>query len=165
MSDLVNASASGVLTDPPVTRPVFGIVFTLNGVDVPISTADLADIKTKGFSFTLPQPVPLGSPNDFLAWIDTTFNTTLKQTLEDAQANLPEAIAEMVASLMNVSITIEEAGVQVPAKPDGGEQGPTLYNIVISATFPGDGFPLIPGSDLLKIKGGVAGATNMPVAA
>jgi hypothetical protein len=133
--------------------PIFGVTLDLNGHEVPIST-DTVD-PSKGFEFELTKPVTIGSPADFLTWIDETFGTTLKKTL-DPNA-LPKAIADVVNKLLNVEIGVLRAHIKVPAKdsPDSPK-----FTIVFSATFPGEGLPLIPGSKLLMLKGGVAGATN-----
>ena len=97
----------------------------------------------------------IGSPADFIQWIDDTFGTDLKDKLDPN--NLPEAIANVVKELLNLEIGVDVAKVIVPPK-DSSES--VKFAIVMSVTFPGDGIPLIPG--LLTLKGGVAGATNDP---
>jgi hypothetical protein len=146
---LVTAGAA-----PPIT-PIFGVVIELNGTPVPISS-DSVD-PTKGFSFTLPEPVDIGTPSDFLGWVDTTFGTDLKKTLDPS--GLPTPIADLVSKLLNVDISVEQASINVPPK---GSADSVTFTIALAATFPGAGIQLIPGSNVLTLKGGVAGATNQP---
>lgn len=114
---------------------------------------------TKGFEFELTNPVTLGTPDDFLKWISDTFKIVppLNETLKPD--DLPGPIADVVKSLLNVEIGIIKAHVKVPPK---GSQKPVGFTLVFSATFPGEGLPLIPGTEILMLKGGVAGATNEP---
>lgn len=142
--------------DTPQVSPIFGVTLELNKQIVPIST-DSVD-PSKGFEFGLTEPVKLGSPADFLKWIDDTFGTSLKTILKpDA---LPGPIAEVVNKLLKVEIGVLKAHVKVPPK---GSTDSTQFTLVFSAVFPGEGLPLIPG--VLMLKGGVAGATNETVTA
>ena len=142
--------------ETPKVSPIFGVTLELNKQIVPIST-DSVD-PSKGFEFGLTEPVKLGSPADFLKWIDDTFGTSLKTVLDlDA---LPGAIADVVKELFNVEIGVLKAHIKVPPK---GSTDSTQFTLVFSAVFPGEGVPLIPG--VLMLKGGVAGATNETVTA
>lgn len=139
----------------PKVTPIFGVTLEFSGQEIPIST-DTVD-PAKGFEFELTHPVTLGTPDDFLKWISTTFgiDPPLDQTLDPTK--LPEPIAEVLAKLKAVEIGVIKAHVMVPPKDSTASTG---FTLIFSATFPGDGLPLIPGSNLLMLKGGVAGATN-----
>lgn len=149
------AAADPVANGP---SPIFGVNLTLNGTPVPIVADSLADIRKNGFKFELPQPVYLGTPDDFIAWIDSTFSVDLASILNPE--NLPGPIKDVVEKLLKVEITIVEAKVSVPGVEDTA--GVTTYKLLISAKFPGDGIPLIPGSTVLMLNGGSAGVISNP---
>jgi hypothetical protein len=152
-SDQTTAVAATTTTS---VTPIFGVVLVLNGQQVPISGI-IGDIQTKGFKFNLPQPVTIGSPADFLGWLDQTFGTTLKTTLNPA--NLPAPLANLVNQLLNLEISVIKADINIP--PQSSTDSVT-YTIELSAAFSGNGIQLIPGSNVLLLQGGVAGVTNDP---
>ncbi len=144
------AKAAG---DGPQVKPIFGVTLELLDQEIPISTDSVNP--DDGFEFGLTNPVTLGTPDDFLKWVSDTFNIAppLNETLDPSK--LPGPIADLLNGIKKVEIGIIQAHVKVPPK---GSQDPVGFTLIFSATFPGDGLPLIPG--VLTLKGCVAGASN-----
>ena len=145
------ALANGDANKP---RPILGVTLELNNKEVLISTENIDP--SKGFEFGLTEPVPLGSPGDFLDWISKTFNIkpSLKDTLNPDK--LPDPIKKLLDEIINAEITVVKAHIKVPPKGTDAAAN-TKYTLKFSATMH-DGIDLIP--NVLKLKGGVLGVTN-----
>jgi hypothetical protein len=135
----------------PTNQVVFGITFNLNNTLVPISSDDVANVKTNGIEMTLPGPTVIGTIADFVTWFNGQFKTVQLPAASDFPPPL-NTIFDKIASLV---WTVNAAHVKVPPSTS---QDPILYTLTISAAWTGTGIPLIPG--VLSIQGGVFGVTN-----
>lgn len=133
---------------------VFGIVIDVNGTEVPISTDQIGDYINKGFDFSLPQPVHLGSFDDLFTWLQTNFGVTVPPA-----SNLPSPLSDMVAAITSLEFTVEQLAFHIPGKNNTGDK--VTYKLRIAGSW-NQAKPIIPGVNVLKLKGGVFGVTNMP---
>jgi hypothetical protein len=133
----------------------FGMVFEINGTPVPISTADIAQIKKKGVQFELSSPVVLGSFKDLIDWLDKTFSVSFPM---DTKIKWLDDIVSKVAE-MEFKVTVFKLDVPGTERPDAA----TRFALEIAGQFPGE--PLvIQGFEFLAVRGGVFGVTNIPPA-
>ena len=153
-AELPIQSGAAVVTagagDAPVNQIVFGITFNLNDTLVPISTDDLANIKANGIELALPSPTTIGTIKDFITW----FNNQFKVTLPDA-SSFPPPLNTIFDKITSLVWTVNAAHVKVPPS---GSPDPTLYTLMITAEWIGEGIVLIP--NVLSIQGAVFGVTN-----
>jgi hypothetical protein len=142
----------------PKTKLVFGLVFDLRGTLIPVSTANLEEAKKEGVEFTLPEPVNLGSFEDFSEWFNTQFKVEIPKA-----GTLPEPLGKILTKLESLEVTVTRAHIKVPGEPEEGkEKEATLYTIELSAAWPKSkgGIELIPG--VLEIQGAMFGVSNEP---
>lgn len=148
-----------VLKDDPVpSTPAvsFGIVFDINGTAVPISSDDITKIKEQGVKMELPNPVVLGSIDDLIAWLDTTFGVTFPK--ETGIAWLDEIIKKVTSMVFTVIVfKLEIPGSKAPDQN-------TRYALQIGGQFTGEPLYIVPGLKSLGIRGGVFGVSNIPPA-
>lgn len=141
--------------DASTNRLVFGIVVDVNGTEIPISTDDIGNYVTNGFNFKLPQPVHLGSFNDLFNWLSENFGVTVPDPKD-----LPSPLNDMVNAVVTLVFTVDQLAFHIP-----GTQAPAndkvTYNLRISGSWD-EAKPIIPGVNVLKLKGGVFGVANMP---
>jgi hypothetical protein len=136
------------------TQVLFGVTFVLNGQQVPVYAKDITNAATNGVEFTLPQPIDLGTFNDFAAWFKTQFGVDIPST-----STLPPPLDQIAGQLASLDVSVDMLHVKVPpAAPPGQSRAPTQYTVALRAVFPGTGFDLIPG--LLQIQGAVFGVSN-----
>lgn len=139
--------------DTSKNKLVFGIVVDVNGTEVPISTDDIGDYVNNGFKFELPQPVELGSFQDLFDWLKTNFGVEVPPA-----TSLPNPLNDMVGAIETLVFSVDQLAFQIPGKNQEGK--PTTYNLRISGSWD-QAKPIIPGLEVLKLKGGVFGVTNM----
>lgn len=139
--------------DTSSNKLVFGIVVDVNGTEVPISTDDIGDYVNNGFKFELPQPVHLGSFQDLFNWLSTNFGVNIPPA-----SNLPSPLSDMVNAIETLVFSVDQLAFQIPGKNQTGQN--TTYNLRISGSWD-QAKPIIPGINVLKLKGGVFGVTNM----
>jgi hypothetical protein len=139
--------------DTNKNKLVFGIVVDVNGTEVPISTDDIDGYEDNGFKFELPQPVELGSFQDLFTWLSSNFGVEVPSA-----ANLPDPLDKMVGAVETLVFSVDQLAFQIPGKNQEGK--PTTYNLRISGSWD-QAKPIIPGLEVLKLKGGVFGVTNM----
>ena len=139
--------------DTSKNKLVFGIVVDVNGTEVPISTDDIGDYKNNGFKFELPQPVHLGSFQNLFGWLKDNFDVEIPPA-----TNLPDPLNDMVGAIETLVFSVDQLAFQIPGKNQEGK--PTTYNLRISGSWD-QAKPIIPGLEVLKLKGGVFGVTNM----
>lgn len=139
--------------DTSKNKLVFGIVVDVNGTEVPISTDDIGDYVNNGFKFELPQPVELGSFQDLFDWLKNNFGVEVPPA-----TSLPNPLNDMVGAIETLVFSVDQLAFQIPGKNQEGK--PTTYNLRISGSWD-QAKPIIPGLEVLKLKGGVFGVTNM----
>ena len=132
------------------TNLVFGIVFVLNGKEVPISTADVADAVKNGFEFTLPGPVDLGTIADLGNWLNTQFGVPVVDP-----SGWPDVLKNVWLKAVALDFSVEDMHVKVPPK---GSPDPVQFTFGMAGTW-SDPIVLV---GPLKIGGIFAGATNEP---
>lgn len=76
------------------TSVMFGVTFTLNGTQVPVYAKDITHASTNGVEFSLPQPIDLGTFNDFAAWFQNQFHVAIPAT-----DTLPPPLNEIAGKL------------------------------------------------------------------
>jgi len=144
--------STGVAADPPSAHLVFGLNFNLHGTMVPVSTDDIANAKTKGIEFTLPEAVNLGTLTDFQAWFQKQFGVNLP-----LGTDLPSPLGKIMELLTTLDVSVDQFHIKVPGTES--EDQNKLYTLAMSAIWPaGQGIPLIPG--VLTIDGAVFGVSN-----
>lgn len=133
---------------------VFGIVIDVNGTEVPISTDDIKNFKTKGFDFKLPQPVHLGSFDDLFKYLKDNYGVDIP-----SPADLPSPLNDMVGAITSLVFTVEQLAFHIPGteSPAGDKR---TYTLRLAGAW-AEAKEIIPGIPL-KLKGGVFGVTNMP---
>lgn len=131
-------------------KAIFGIVVEIFGTEIPISTEDLSNIKENGISFTLPQPVLIGSIDDLLGFLKEKFGIELP--IED----LPDIIKEMVAAVTSLKFTMEQLAIDFPGTQSPTQDKKFLFRVAGSWD---ESKEIIPG--VFALKGGVFGASNM----
>lgn len=96
--------------------------FEINGQLVTVNSQDINKIKD-GIEFSLSQPVALGSINDFLDWLHTTFSVPLTaEQLKDAINKIPESpevvktIRDALLGIMSATITITILSINTKTK-------------------------------------------------
>jgi hypothetical protein len=136
--------------DTSTTNLVFGIVFEINGKQVPISTADVADAVKNGFEFTLPGPVDLGTIADLNTWLNTQWGVPVVDP-----STWPDVLKNVWNKAVSLDFTVAELHVKVPPK---GSSDPVQFTFGMTGTW-ADPIVLLP---VLKIGGIFAGATNEP---
>ena len=136
------------------TSVMFGVTFTLNGTQVPVYAKDITHASTNGVEFSLPQPIDLGTFNDFAAWFQNQFHVAIPAT-----DTLPPPLNEIAGKLASLDVAVDMLHVKVPpAAPAGQTRGPVQYTVALRAVFPAPGLELIP--NLLEIQGAVFGVSN-----
>lgn len=138
---------------PTSTSPniVFGITFDLNGQQIPISSSDILDIKTKGIDLALPGPTTIGTIDDFITWFNTQFGIQLPDP-----TTFPPPLNTIFGKITSLVWTVNAAHVHV--YPAGSTES-TAYTLTVTAAWAaGQGIPLIP--NVLTIDGAVFGVTN-----
>lgn len=147
-----NRPVALVKDDPPATKLVFGLNFDLHGTMVPVSTDDISKMKTEGIDFTLPEPVDLGTLNDFTAWFNKQFGVNIPSADQ-----LPAPLDKIIGKLATLDVAVEQFHIKVPGTASKDQN--KLFTLAMSAIWPdGEGIDLIPG--VLSIQGAVFGATN-----
>lgn len=155
-AELPTSSGSAVITagDPPAAptnQVVFGITFNLNNTLVPISSDDVANIKANGIELALPGPTTIGTIADFISW----FNKQFPSVQLPPATSFPPPLDKIFDKITSLVWTVNAAHVKVPPS---GSADPTLYTLMITAEWVGEGIPLIP--NVLSIQGAVFGVTN-----
>jgi len=141
--------------DASTNRLVFGIVVDVNGTEIPISTDDIGNYVTNGFNFKLPQPVHLGSFSDLFNWLSENFGVTVPDPND-----LPSPLNDMVKAVVTLVFTVDQLAFHIPGTKAPANDKVT-YNLRISGSWD-QAKPIIPGVNVLKLKGGVFGVANMP---
>lgn len=149
-------------TSPPAPMPgtsagpsvLFGVTFTLNGTQVPVYAKDITNASVNGVEFSLPQPIDLGTFNDFATWFHTQFGVTIPAT-----STLPPPLDQIAGKLASLDVQVDMLHVKVPpAAAAGQSRGPVQYTVALRAIFPAPGLELIPG--VLEIQGAVFGVSD-----
>ncbi len=143
-----------VVGDTSSNKLVFGIVIDVNGTEVPISTDSIGNYVTNGFDFKLPQPVHLGSFDDLFKWLSDNFGVTVP-----SPSDLPEPLSDMVGAITSLVFSVDQLALHVPGK-NAPSSDKVTYNLRISGSWD-EAKPIIPGVNVLKLKGGVFGVANM----
>lgn len=124
---------AGTEPTPPAEAPSatttvsVAATFAIAGQEVTISSQDITKIKEDGFKFQLANPVVLGSFNDLIDWMNTTFGTNLSsQDIEQAVNSIPvEAIKQFLLGVMDAVVTITVLQVDTKAG---------LFSIAVTAS-------------------------------
>ncbi len=142
----------------PKTKVVFGLVFDLHGTLVPVSTANLEEAKKEGVEFTLPEPVNLGSFEDFSEWFKKQFGVDIPKAEE-----LPEPLGKVLGKLAKLEVTVTQAHIKVPGEPEAGKKkAATLFTIELTASWPKSEGGIVLIEDVLEIQGAMFGVSNEP---
>tara|TARA_R110000868_G_scaffold119310_6_gene316005 strand:+ start:15342 stop:15851 length:510 start_codon:yes stop_codon:yes gene_type:complete len=134
-------------------KMVFGIVIEINGTEVPISTDDISNWKKNGFDFKLPQPIHMGSFDDLFKWLKDNFNVEIPDI-----GSLPSPLNEMIAAITSLSFSVEQLAFFIPGTESKKQE--RTFTLRVAGSW-ADAKPIIPGLEVLKLKGGVFGVTNM----
>src|SRR6476646_937509 len=163
MSVVTNPTSTGVQNAstspnpaPPTTGTsvMFGVTFTLNGTQVPVYAKDITHASANGVEFSLPQPIDLGTFNDFASWFQSQFGVSIPET-----STLPPPLDGIAGKLASLDVAVDMLHVKVPpAVPAGQTRGPVQYTVALRAVFPAPGLELIP--NVLEIQGAVFGVSN-----
>lgn len=138
---------------PSTNKMIFGIVVEINEKQVPISTDDLSDLKKNGLHFTLPEPVTLGSFTDLSDWLDKNFGVSIPDGTD-----LPDPLDKLVGAIKTLEFKVEQLAIKIPGTDNKTEK--RTYQLRLSGAW-NEAHDIIPGLDVLQIKGGIFGVTNM----
>ncbi len=147
-----SAAVPAAAGDGPTTTALFGLQFTIKGKPVTITSGDIATAASKGIEFTLPGPVDLGTINDLIGWINTTFSVNIPPA-----TSLPSPLDKVVGTLTSIDFVVTTFHVKLPGT--GG--GNTQYTLGMTATL-ANPINLIPNSTALQITGALVGVSNEP---
>jgi hypothetical protein len=152
---VVSLSSGSLMPDSAVSKTgdasvVFGIVLSVSGHSVPISTASLADAKENGVEFKLPQPVTLGTISEFEQWVSDKFGVSKPDA-----GSLPSPLDTVVKTVEDMQVTIQQCHVKVPGSKSSDQT--TRYTLSVAGTFQSE-IDLIPKT--LSINGMVFGVSN-----
>lgn len=163
---MVNEVAARGLTASP-TSPTTGTTvavsgtFDINGSQVAVNSGDITKIKQKGISFTLSQPVSLGSIDDFIDWLNKELGLPITSAQIDNDIgglpSSPQVLADIkngLLSFLHANITLTSLAIDTGAK---------YYAFGVTADFT----PPISILGLLKFEGlglqiSHLGATSSP---
>jgi hypothetical protein len=150
------AKTSMTATTAPSPQGVFGLVIDVNGTPVTINSDTIADIKTKGIEMGITEPVELGSFQQMIGYINTTFSVSIPTD----PTGLPAPLPAIISKVESLNVTILKAHFKIPGTQSADQN--TLYTLVMSVMAPAGGDVVKVGP--LGVKGAVIGVTNEPPA-
>jgi hypothetical protein len=140
-----------------------GIVLEINGANVPLAPSGVisavTDLRLTGVTYTLPQPVSLGSVADLSGFLSDQFGAP---ALPDP-AGFPAPLDSIYEKVITLVFGVEQASVTVPPskKKDSqnqivdipaNEKKAVSFDLGLTGTWPpGEEVEIIPGK--LKVKG------------
>ncbi|HEY9830977.1 MAG TPA: hypothetical protein V6D26_10375 [Stenomitos sp.] len=157
LANTPNSNVAAAAT--PETDVYFGIVFELDGTEIPLEpTTAIDDIKTKGIECGLKdgERVNIGKVGSRLKTIFETFGVDSSSFLEDDGDFKPEVLPDIepikkgVDILTSAELAIEEFHLKIPGTETTDKN--KYYTVGLSAVWPGDTGKLIDSIDL-KLKG------------
>jgi hypothetical protein len=107
---------------------------TVQGQSVVLNAGDIGSL-SKGIVFTLTQPTPLGSPQDFVKWINTTFGAGLPD-LSSVAGSIPPPLDGAFTQFINGQVSLDTLIINQPL---------CQYQLGVSFTLPGAGVSLLSG--------------------
>ena len=133
-----------------------GIILTINGTDVPLALNGLiSDFSKNGISYTMPNPVTVGSAADLSAFLTSQFGAPALP----ASTSFPTPLDSVYAKLTSLSLAVDQFSVTVPPTKDANgnalsaaQQRATSFDLGLSATW-ADGSTISLISGKLAIKG------------
>lgn len=139
-SHRLNVATTGT---PPVNKPTVGLSGTVivMGTSITINSNSIADLKTNGIVFSLPSPITLGSPQEFVTWVNATFGTTLDLTTIGTE--IPDFLQAAWTAVINGTLTITVLNINTKAK---------TYALGLTYTL-ATPVEIIPGTDILELAG------------
>lgn len=129
---------------------VFGIVLDINGEDVGISTNDISKAKQQGIEFTLPEPVDVGTIENFETWFSAKFGVNIP-----SPENLPAPLDQVVKDLTNLDLGVDAFHIKIPPSESADKQ--KKYTLRMHLTWSKEHEIDL---EVFKIKGAVFGVTN-----
>jgi hypothetical protein len=110
-----------------------GIVLTVNGKDVWLSTTDINRVRGGAVHYKLDEPLVLGSAADLKTFLNDTFGADLSI---DA-SSFPFPLDEVYSKLTSLNLTLTELALTVPAT-DEQQTKEASFSLGLSATWSDD---------------------------
>lgn len=130
-----------VVTSPTGSPSTGGLIvavsssFVINGQQVVISSQNITDI-TKGINFQLAQPVALGSIDDFIDWLNKTFDVPFtSQQLTDMINKLPDS-PSVVGDIKNALLGIFKAVITITVLSINTQTGAYSFGVTMRMETP-----------------------------
>lgn len=148
------AAARGLTASPSSpTSPTTGTTvavsgtFEINGSQVAVNSGDITKIKQKGISFSLSQPVTLGSIDDFIDWLNKELGLPITSAQIDSDINGLPSSPQVLADIRNGLLSFLHANITLTSLAI--DTGRKYYAFGVTADFT----PPISILGLLKFEG------------
>ncbi|HEY0024927.1 MAG TPA: hypothetical protein VGB24_18580 [Longimicrobium sp.] len=132
------------MSSPPATGTDIALsgTFTLNGVQVPVSSGSLTDLKKGIIDFTLAQPVVLGTLDELITWFNGPPLSLSIPSTTDIGSDLPTTPIDLRSRFEEATggvLSITVLSIHRPAT------GPASYQLAINYSLDANPLEIIPG--------------------